>query len=80
MAAAAYRVLGCEGLARVDFFVGDDGAAQINEINTIPGFTARSMYPVMWEATGLPLPRLLDTLLDLALARHARDGALSTTR
>ncbi len=80
MAAAAYRALGCEGLARVDFFVGDDGAAQINEINTIPGFTARSMYPVMWEATGLPLPRLLDTLLDLALARHARDGALSTTR
>lgn len=80
MAAAAYRVLGCEGLARVDFFVGDDGAAQINEINTIPGFTARSMYPVMWEATGLPLPRLLDTLVGLAMERHARDGALSTSR
>lgn len=84
LAVDAYRTLGCEGLARVDFFVTDAGADEpnvfVNEVNTIPGFTARSMYPVMWEATGLPLPRLLDTLVDLAMERHARDAALATTR
>ena len=52
----------------------------MNEINTIPGFTTRSMYPVMFEASGLPLPALLDTLIDLARDRHARDAALSHHR
>lgn len=79
MAADAYGVLGCEGMARVDFFVTPAGAVFINEINTIPGFTDRSMYPVMWEHTDLPLPALCTELIDLALARHERDAHLKTT-
>lgn len=80
LALDAYRALGCEGLARVDFFVMPDGGAFVNEINTLPGFTARSMYPVMFEASDLPLPALLDTLIALARTRHARQQALSTAR
>lgn len=80
MAVDAYRTLGCEGLSRVDFFVTDAGDVAVNEINTIPGFTTRSMYPVMFEASGLPLPALLDTLIELGLARHRRDAALSHHR
>jgi len=80
MAVDAYRALGCEGLSRVDFFVTEAGDVAVNEINTIPGFTTRSMYPVMFEATGLPLPALLDTLIDLGMARHRRDAALSHHR
>ncbi len=76
----AYRVLGCEGLARVDFFVTSDEDHYINEVNTIPGFTARSMFPVMWDAAGLPLGELVDTLIQLALDRHARDARLKTSR
>ena len=80
LAVEAYVALGCEGLARVDFFVADDGRVLVNEVNTIPGFTARSMYPVMWEHTGLPAPALADTLVRLALERHRRDGAIVTER
>jgi D-alanine-D-alanine ligase len=80
MAADAYRVLGCEGMARVDFFVTPDHTLYINEVNTIPGFTARSMYPVMMAHSGLPLGALLDTLIQLALDRHARDARIQTTR
>ena len=58
----------CSGLARVDFFVTDDGPV-INEINTMPGFTAISMYPRMWEATGVGYSELVGTLVDTALAR-----------
>ena len=79
-AVEAYVALGCEGLARVDFFVADDGRVLVNEINTLPGFTARSMYPVMWERTGLPAPALADRLVRLALERHRRDGAIVTER
>ena len=64
----AYRMLGCTGLARVDFFVRrSDGAVLLNELNTLPGFTAISMYPKLWEAAGLPLPELIDRLIRLAL-------------
>lgn len=80
VAVAAYAALGCEGLSRVDFFVTDGGDVLVNEINTIPGFTARSMYPVMWEQTGRPFPDVVDTLIELALARHARDRRRLTTR
>ena len=80
LAADAYRVLGCEGMARVDFFVTPEYDAFINEINTIPGFTARSMFPVMWAHTDLPLGPLLDTLIQLALDRHERDAKLQTSR
>ncbi len=80
LAANAYRVLGCEGMARVDFFVTPGYDVFVNEINTIPGFTERSMYPVMWEHTGLPIDELVDTLIRLALDRHARDARLKTSR
>jgi D-alanine-D-alanine ligase len=68
-AVAAFRALDCQGLARVDFFVGPDGEPVVNEVNTMPGFTPISMYPRMWGVTGLDYPALLSTLLDTALAR-----------
>ncbi len=68
-AVRAFRALDCQGLARVDFFVGDDGTLTINEVNTMPGFTTTSAYPKMWEVTGLDYPSLLSTLVDTALAR-----------
>ncbi len=80
IAAAAFTALECEGMARVDCFVTPDGEVLVNEVNTIPGFTSRSMYPVMWKATGLPYGALLDRLIALALARHARDRAVKTSR
>ncbi len=69
MAVAAFRSMGCQGLARVDFFVGPDGALTVNEINTMPGFTPISMYPRMWAVTGVDYPTLLSTLIDTAVAR-----------
>ncbi|PAP77720.1 D-alanine--D-alanine ligase family protein [Rubrivirga marina] len=80
VAVEAYAALGCEGLSRVDFFVTGGGDVLVNEINTIPGFTARSMYPVMWEQTGRPFPDVVDELIRLALARHERDRQRKTTR
>ncbi|NNH72627.1 D-alanine--D-alanine ligase [Nocardia uniformis] len=68
LAVRAFRALDCQGLARVDFFVTADGPV-INEINTMPGFTAISMYPRMWEATGLDNGALVSTLIETALAR-----------
>jgi D-alanine-D-alanine ligase len=65
----AFRALGCEGLARVDFFLGADGAVTVNEVNTMPGFTPTSMFPRMWAAAGVAYPDLVDTLLRAALAR-----------
>lgn len=69
LAVRAFRALDAQGLARVDFFVGDDGSITVNEVNTMPGFTAISMYPRMWAAAGLDYPTLLATLIDTALAR-----------
>ncbi|HYE95358.1 MAG TPA: D-alanine--D-alanine ligase family protein [Rubricoccaceae bacterium] len=80
LAADAYLAMGCEGMTRVDFFVTADGAVLVNELNTIPGFTERSMFPVMWAHTGMPIGELVDTLIALALDRHARDARLKTTR
>jgi len=68
-AARAFEAVGCEGLARVDFFVMPDDSVVLNEINTMPGFTPTSMYPRMWAATGVDYPELVDRLLQLALAR-----------
>jgi D-alanine-D-alanine ligase len=74
LAVAAFRAVDAAGMARVDFFwdeAGQTGArAVVNEINTIPGFTEISMFPQLWEASGLPYPRLLDRLVELALERH----------
>ncbi len=69
MAARAFTAIGCEGLARVDFFLLPDGSLVLNEINTMPGFTATSMYPRMWAATGVDYPALVDRLIQLALRR-----------
>jgi D-alanine-D-alanine ligase len=70
IAVHAYRSLGCGGLSRVDFFVrSSDGAIFLNELNTLPGFTSISMYPKLWEATGLPYEELLDTLIQLSFQR-----------
>ena len=73
LAVRAYEALRCEGMARVDFFFEEEGRGfLLNEVNTIPGFTPISMYPKMWEASGLAYPALIDELVDLALERHAR--------
>jgi D-alanine-D-alanine ligase len=66
-AVAAFTALDCAGLARVDFFVRGDGEVLVNEVNTMPGFTPVSMFPLMWAATGLDYPALVDRLIRLAL-------------
>lgn len=71
-AVAAFRALDCAGLARVDFFVGDDGSLVVNELNTMPGFTPVSMFPRMWAASGVDYPTLVDRLVASALRRGAR--------
>jgi D-alanine-D-alanine ligase len=68
-AVAAFRALDGQGLARVDFFVGPDGAITVNEVNTMPGFTPISMFPRAWAVTGVDYPSLLTTLVETALAR-----------
>lgn len=77
-AIAAFKVLECEGMARVDCFLTKDGKVLVNEINTIPGFTKISMYPKLFEASGISYPKLIDTLITLALARAKREKKLST--
>jgi D-alanine-D-alanine ligase len=79
LAVEVFRLCGVSGMARVDFFLerGTDRVL-VNEINTLPGFTAISMYPKLWEASGLPLPRLLDELVRLALERRERRAGLLT--
>jgi D-alanine-D-alanine ligase len=69
IAVRAYRTLGCRGFARVDFFVRNNKEILLNELNTIPGFTPISMYPKLWEASGLSYSALLDRLIDLALEK-----------
>jgi D-alanine-D-alanine ligase len=66
----------CEGMARVDFFVTEEGEPVVNEINTIPGFTSTSVYARLFEASGIPYAELLDRLIGLALERHERRAGL----
>ncbi|MFC3995192.1 D-alanine--D-alanine ligase family protein [Nocardiopsis sediminis] len=70
LAARTFEAVGCEGLARVDFFYGDDGEVYVNEINTMPGFTPTSAFPKMWAASGLEYPELVDRILQTALRRE----------
>jgi D-alanine-D-alanine ligase len=70
LAVEAFRLGGCAGLARCDFFVEPDGEVLVNEVNTMPGFTETSVYAKLWEATGLPYPALCDRLVHLAIERH----------
>jgi D-alanine-D-alanine ligase len=76
----AFRAVDACGMSRVDFLLArDSGQIYLNEVNTIPGFTIISMYPKMWEASGLPYPRLLERLITLALERHAEKQRLRTS-
>jgi D-alanine-D-alanine ligase len=70
LAVVAFKVLNCAGMARVDFFLTDDGRVLLNEINTVPGFTNISMYPLLWEASGVSYSELIDRLVALALERQ----------
>jgi D-alanine-D-alanine ligase len=75
LALEAFRLGGCAGLARCDFFVEDDGGILVNEINTMPGFTETSVYAKLWEAAGVSYPDLCERLLALAIERHRRARA-----
>jgi D-alanine-D-alanine ligase len=76
LAVRAFVASECEGMARVDFFVRESGDVVVNELNTIPGFTATSVYAKLFEATGIAYPELLDRLVQLALERHERRSKL----
>ncbi|MGH2637546.1 MAG: D-alanine--D-alanine ligase family protein [Actinomycetota bacterium] len=78
LAIAAFRAVDGSGMARVDFFLTADGALLLNEINTIPGFTSISMYPKLWEASGVSYPDLVDRLIDLAIERHEAERKKGT--
>jgi D-alanine-D-alanine ligase len=76
LAVEAFVATDCEGMARADMFVRDDGEVLVNELNTIPGFTATSVYARLFEASGIPYAELLDRLAELAVERHLRRGGL----
>ena len=81
LAVECYKAVDCEGMARVDFLMEQaTGKFFINEINTIPGFTSISMYPKMWEASGLAYPKLIDRLIELALDRHRQKQSTRYSR
>jgi D-alanine-D-alanine ligase len=73
-----YETLNCEGMARVDFFLKESGEIIVNEINTIPGFTRISMYPKLWEASGISYAELIDRLIGLALEKFEKQSRLKT--
>jgi len=73
LAVKTFKVLCCEGMARVDFFLRENNEVLVNEINTLPGFTNISMYPKLWEASGIPVSVLIDKLIALAFERFRRD-------
>lgn len=80
MAVRAFQAIDCSGMARVDFFLcRDTGTLYVNELNTIPGFTEISMYPKLWEASGLPYPKLIDRLIEYALERYEQKKASLTS-
>jgi len=80
MAVEAFHVLGCSGLARVDVFLTNNGEVLINEINSLPGFTRISMYPKLWQATGMTYSELVSRLIELALEKHEARRALKISR
>jgi D-alanine-D-alanine ligase len=80
VAIKTFSVLCCEGMARVDFFLRNDEEIIVNEINTIPGFTRISMYPKLWEASGVSYSELIDKLIELAIERFEREKELKTDR
>jgi D-alanine-D-alanine ligase len=74
LAVRVFKLVDCAGLARVDFFVEDGTRVLVNELNTLPGFTPTSVYPKLWELSGVPFPELCDRLVALGLERHERDA------
>lgn len=78
-AVRAFQAVDCSGMGRVDFFLNQQGEIFVNEINTIPGFTQISMYPKLWEHSGLSYPRLLDRLIEIALEKHQERQMLRTS-
>ncbi|KAA0018646.1 D-alanine--D-alanine ligase [Salinicola corii] len=80
IAVRTFQVLECAGLARVDVFLTPEGKIIVNEINTLPGFTRISMYPKLWQASGLTYSTLVTRLIELAMSRHAGDMALKNAR
>jgi D-alanine-D-alanine ligase len=76
LAVRAFVATDCEGMARVDMFVDDEGNVLVNELNTIPGFTSTSVYARLFEASGIPYPELLERLADLAVERFDRRSQL----
>lgn len=79
VAIRAFEALNCEGLARVDVFLTEENEIIVNEINTIPGFTKISMYPKLWELSGISYSQLIDELIQLAIERHERDASLESS-
>ncbi len=78
LAIKTFQTLSCEGLGRVDFFLKENGELVVNEINTIPGFTKISMYPKLWEASGISYTELIDRLVQLAIKRFAKEQKLKS--
>ncbi|WP_461251938.1 D-alanine--D-alanine ligase, partial [Treponema sp. R8-4-B8] len=79
LAVKVFQVLCCEGLSRVDFFLKTDGEIIVNEINTMPGFTKISMYPKMWETSGISYTELITRLIELAVSRFEKERRLKTS-
>ena len=79
MAIKAFKVLDCSGLVRADFFVTANDEVLINEINTMPGFTPTSMFPLLWQNTDVPYSELIDKLIELAVERHAEKQKIQYT-
>src|SRR3989344_5678203 len=78
LALKTFKVLNCEGMGRVDFFLKNNGQILVNEINTIPGFTSISMYPKLWEASGISYTELIDRLIRLAQERFKTEQKIKT--
>jgi len=76
LAVESFKILCCEGMGRVDFFLTKEGEIFVNEINTIPGFTSISMYPKLWEESGISYSELIDELIELAIVRHKKESNL----
>src|SRR5262249_26028431 len=80
LAIKTFKVLSCEGLARVDVFLQRDGNLLVNELNTMPGFTKISMYPRLWEAAGMSYSELISRLIEFAIERFQREQKLKSSR
>ena len=79
MAIKAFRALDCSGLVRADFFLTKEGKVYINEVNTMPGFTPYSMFPLLWKHSGVEYPALIERLVNLAIERHQEKQKIKHT-